>query len=336
MKARERFLKVLAGGAVDRPPVLAANSTATLEQMDRAGASFPGAHRDADLMARLASEALALGLEGVGVPFCQTVELEVLGCEIDFGHDRSAIPGVAKTFQGLVTAADVRVPENLLEKGRIPVILKALELLKEEHGDEAPVLGHVRGPFSVASRLKGLDKMVMMMLEDPQKVTEFVEATSAVTIEYAGAMLDHGADAVTIEEMAAAGNILGPDLFQQFVVPSLTKVIKGLKGPVILHICGSSENILEGMVATGAKCLSIDRKTDAKRAVEIVKGRAVLMGNIDASKTLGYEGPEAVRRETLEALEAGLDIIAPGCLLSPVTSSESIGAMVEAVVGYKK
>lgn len=336
MKARERFLKVLAGEAADRPPVLAASSSATLEQMDRAGASFPQAHRDPELMARLASEALALGLEGVGVPFCQTVELEVLGCEIDFGADRSAIPGVAKTFQGLATAADVKVPEGLLEQGRIPVVLKALELLKEQHGDEVPVIGHVRGPFSVASRLKGLDKMVMMMLEDPQKVTDFVEATSAVTIEYAGAMLDHGADAVTIEEMAAAGNILGPDLFQQFVVPSLTKVIKGLKGPAILHICGSSENILEGMAATGAKCLSIDRKTDAKRAKEIVRGRAVLMGNIDAARTLGYEGPEAVRRETLEALEAGLDIIAPGCLLSPVTSSESIKAMVEAVVGWKR
>ncbi|MBI4344465.1 MAG: MtaA/CmuA family methyltransferase [Euryarchaeota archaeon] len=335
MKARERFLKVLAGEAVERPPVLAASSTATLEQMDRAGASFPQAHRDADLMARLASEALALGLEGVGVPFCQTVELEVLGCEIDFGSDRSAIPGVAKTFPGFAAAAEVRVPENLLKKGRIPVVLRALVLLKERHGD-VPVIGHVRGPFSVASRLKGLDKMVMMMLEDPQKVTEFVEATSAVTVEYAGAMFDHGADAVTIEEMAAAGNILGPDLFQQFVVPSLTEVIKGLKGPAILHICGSSENILEGMVSTGAKVLSIDRKTDAKRAKEIVKGRAALMGNIDAARTLGYEGPEAVRRETLEALEAGLNIIAPGCLLSPITSSESIRAMVEAVVGYGK
>src|SRR3990170_5134056 len=124
MKARERFLRVLAGEAVDRPPVLAASSTATLEQMDRAGAGFPGAHRDADLMARLASEALSLGLEGVGVPFCQTVELEVLGCEIDFGNDRSAIPGVAKSFQGLATAAEVRVPEGLLEHGRIPVVLK--------------------------------------------------------------------------------------------------------------------------------------------------------------------------------------------------------------------
>ncbi len=336
MNARERFENVLEGKEVDRPPVSAANQTATLGQMEACGVSWPEAHRDPEKMAKLASQAwVQIGLEGIGVPFCQTVELEVLGCEVNLGKGKTEIPGIATTFRGYSKVEEIKVPEDLLERGRIPVVLRALELLQKEYGAEIPIRAHLRGPFSIASRLKGLDQMVMMMIENPEGVKAFVDLAQGVTLEYGRALVDHGAQVLSIEEMSAAGNILGADLFRQFVQPALKETIRELDAPVILHICGYGDAILPGMVETGAAVLSIDKKTDARKAVEATRGKAVVLGNVDASRTLGTEGPDAVRKETLEALKAGVDIIGPGCLVPPITPNESLQAMVEAVQGWK-
>jgi [methyl-Co(III) methanol-specific corrinoid protein]:coenzyme M methyltransferase len=304
--------------------------------MEACGVFWPEAHRDPEKMATLAAQAWEqIGIEGIGVPFCQTVELEVLGCEVNLGTEKTQIPGIATTFPGYHDASEVKVPENLLEKGRIPVVSRALELLEAKYDSEVPIRAHLRGPFSIASRLKGLDQTVMMMLEDPEGVKAFVDLAQGVTLEYGRHLLDHGAEVLSIEEMSAAGNILGADLFRQFVQPALQETIRKLKAPVLLHICGYGDAILPAMVETGASALSIDRKTDARKAVEAAGGKVAVMGNVDASRTLGTGGPEAVRQEALEALEAGVDILAPGCLVPPTTPNESLKTMVEAVKGWK-
>ena len=53
-------------------------------------------------------------------------------------------------------------------------------------------------------------------------------------------------------------------------------------------------------------------------------------GNISTSKTLFRGTPEEVRGEVLEALEKGVDVVAPSCGIAASSPLENIQAMVNA------
>jgi [methyl-Co(III) methanol-specific corrinoid protein]:coenzyme M methyltransferase len=332
MTPKERFMKALYFKKVDRPPVTCANQTATVEQMENIGIYWPDAHKDPVKMAKLAAAAWEqIGLEGIGVPFCQTVEAEVLGCKLKWDNKKSSIPSVP--FEGYAKPEDVPIPENLLEQGRIPVVLRALEILKEEYGGKLPIMGHVNGPFSLASHLTDPTNMMKMILRTPDVVPEFCSIAGDVIAEYAGAMYEHGADIVVIEDMVASVDLLGPDFYVKFAAPHDKKLVSRLKGPTILHICGNADSIIDDMIKTGVNCISIDSKTDAKKAVDKSRGKAAVLGNVDAL-TLLSKPQDEIYNSTLEAIKAGVDLVAPACAISPLTSNSNIKTMVDTVIEF--
>jgi [methyl-Co(III) methanol-specific corrinoid protein]:coenzyme M methyltransferase len=84
MNSRQRVLSALDKKSVDRPPVLCVNSTATRAQMEETGLAFSEVHQKAEPMARLALGAyILLGFDAVRLPFCQTIEAEALGCQVN-------------------------------------------------------------------------------------------------------------------------------------------------------------------------------------------------------------------------------------------------------------
>ncbi|WP_456474941.1 MtaA/CmuA family methyltransferase [Candidatus Pyrohabitans sp.] len=330
MIPRERFLRALRLKEVDRPPVLSPNQTATVEQMDNLGIYFPDAYSDAHKMADLASAAWEqAGLEGIGVPFCQTVEAEIFGLEIKWGRRKTDIPEAP--FKGYATPEGVEVPENFLERGRIPVVLEAIEILRERYGEQVPIMGHVIGAFSLAAHLANMEKILKMSIKNPTLVKEFTNLGLEAIAEYANAMLERGADAIVIENMFASVDIMGVRGYVNFAQPFDRELIGKIRGPTILHICGDGTKVIDEMLATGATCLSIDSKTDARHAVQASRGRAAIMGNIDTVYALAFGTPEEVAAETKRAVEAGMDIIAPGCAISPLTPNKNLRAMVETV-----
>ncbi len=330
MTPKERFMKALNLQKVDRPPVTCANQTATLDQMEKIGIYWPEAHKDPFKMARLAAAAWEqLGLEGAGVPFCQTVEAEIFGCEIKWGRKKTDIPQAPS--KGYKSPDGVKVPENILEKGRIPVVLKAIELLSDKYGGEIPIYGHVIGPFSLAAHLAGMEKIMVTAFKNPDVVNEFTHLGVDTIAEYGNAMFDHGADVVVIENMFASVDIMGPQGYARVAAPYDKELINKLKGPTVLHVCGNGTLIIEDMIKTGATCISIDSRTDAKKSVIAAKRKAAIMGNVDTMKVLTYGTPEGVKTDTMRAIEAGIDIVAPGCAISPLTPNKNLKAMVDTV-----
>ena len=96
----ERLERVLAKRSVDRPPVICpggmmnAAVTGVMEGTD--APKLPQAHFSAENMAALAERVrAATGFENLGIPFCMTVEPEILGSRIDPGT-RSCEPKIAE------------------------------------------------------------------------------------------------------------------------------------------------------------------------------------------------------------------------------------------------
>lgn len=335
LSSKDRVMLAISGkkDEVDRIPVTCANQTVTVEQMDNLGVYWPEGHSDAQIMAQLGMGAYKqCGLEVVDAPFDQAVEAEILGCEVDLGKKKESIPSVP--FHGYKEPEEISIPEDFLEKGRIPAILKAIEIMKKEVGEEAPIISHTNGPFSLAGHLAEINKILIMIMRDPEKVKRFSEIGVDLIADYANAQLDAGADMVCIEDMLASTDILSPKMYAEFAAPYNTNCIKKIKGTTILHVCGQGDLIVEPMMNSGATCISVDNKTDMNKAVPTVKGICTIMGNVDTVEALFLGTPEKVKEQATNNIKQGVDLVAPGCAISPITKNENIKAMVEAAIEF--
>ena len=172
MNAKERVMRVLNHQSPDRMPCFGANSAVTYDQMEKVQSFWPEAHEKGEAMAKLALAAHSvLGFDAVRVPFCQTFEAEALGCTLKPGG-KEGIPGINPTPPYTIDDTP-QFPDDFLSRGRIPELLKAVNILKKEVGDEVPVVGGIQGPFSIAGALLETVFLLKATIKAPQKYTPF-------------------------------------------------------------------------------------------------------------------------------------------------------------------
>jgi [methyl-Co(III) methanol-specific corrinoid protein]:coenzyme M methyltransferase len=104
-----------------------------------------------------------------------------------------------------------------------------------------------------------------------------------------------------------------------------------IDGPVILHVCGRTMDRMELFAESGVDVYHFESANDAGEALAKVDGRISLAGNINNPETLLDGTPEEVFRQTREAIEAGLKLIAPECAIPLTTPLTNLRAVVEAV-----
>ena len=335
MTPKERLFNALNDRPIDRIPTFCSgcSQTVTVESMEAIGVYWPEAHRDPAMMAELSASTYDLtGLEIAGVPYCLSVEAEALGCHTDFGTKRDSIPQVTGT--PYTDFAEVEVPENFLSTKRVPVVLEAISLLKERVGDTLPVVAGMTGPFTLAGHLSGIEPMLKGLIRKPDKYLGFVELAAEVGAVYGRALMEAGADVVSIADPSASSDIISPKMFRGIVKPAIAGMVEAIGGTSFLHICGNCTPILGDMADTGVDSICISDKVDARQAKELVAGRAKITGNISTTVSLLLKKPEDVAEECRAAIEAGVDILAPSCGVAPVTPNENIRALVEAARTY--
>jgi len=327
LSLRERVFGALRGGKIDKTPVTSVagcGGTLNVGIQKAVGIYWPQAHKDAKKMARLAIAGHELtGIENVRVPFDFVIEPEALGCDIKWGEKPDSLPSTLG--HPYKTPADLRMPENLLERGRISVVLEALRILKREVGETLPIASTVLAPFTLAGEIVGLTDFIIWPLKEPEKTKKFVEFCTEITIEYAKAQYEAGSHIINVADPTAG--LIGP-LFKDFAKPYLKRVAENLRGMKVLHICGRTDKILAEMAETGFDGLSIEVEDVA--AAKSVVGEVKILGNVSSSKTLFLGKPEDVKAEARKALRSGVNLLEPNCGISPSTPLENIKAMVEA------
>ena len=237
---------------------------ATASAMRRVGRAWPAAHSDARAMAEIVLATRdETGLECLAVPFCMTVEAEALGCTVDMGN-ATVLPHVA--VECLTDPARVGdLPEfDPGRSGRAPVVLEAIERLKSAAGD-APVLGGVLGPVTLAAMVMDAGLFLRLTRRDPAAAEKLIAALEPVVVRFALAQHAAGADCVTVAEPSATGEVLGGKHFEKLAAPALIRVLRALRdggASPILHICGDLRPILP-QVALIAR--SLGRAAGAQR-----------------------------------------------------------------------
>jgi len=328
MTSKERVMAVINHQKPDRMPCFGANSTVTYEQMEKVQAFWPEGHEKAEPMAKQALAAYTmLGFDGVRAPFCQTFEAEALGCKVKSGGTEG-IPGIA--HPPIYTLDDTPVfPNDFLSRGRIPELLKAIAILKKEVGNDAVIVGGIIGPFTIAGSLIETFMLLRATFKAVDKIRPFLEVGQKAGAALANAMIDAGADIISVEDMTASPDLIAPKTYRDLEVEYQARVFETIKVPKILHICGNVDNIVEYMGQTGAEILSLEPKADPEVARRKCGPMMILMGGVDTATTLFMKDAETVKAGAEESIDLGIQILAPGCAVAPGSPLENLLAMVE-------
>lgn len=336
MTHRERVLNLLDRQEIDRIPCFSGMGNVLMDALSRLGLKFDEAQKDSQQMATLAASTYKLTeFECAVVPFDVTFEAEALGCEINF-HETSSEEILYPTVKQpiLEIGQPIEPPDDLLERGRIPLILEAIRLIQKDVGKEIAIGSYVLGPYTLAGALTDLDQLLKLSYKDPTKVKIILESLVDVIATVAQAFTKAGADYITVREMGATTDLISPRLFKTVVLPYLKALLDQITTPKILHICGKTAPILEMMVETGADALSVGQKNDIVQSREKLRGNTLLFGNIDGFGILTKGSPDEIKKTVREAINSGVDAIWPACDIWPTAPLGNIKTLVEATKEY--
>jgi MtaA/CmuA family methyltransferase len=333
---KERLLTVLGGGKADRPPVICPGgmmNAAIVEIMESTGHTLPEAHSDARLMAALAADVHEhTGFENLGIPFCMTVEAEVLGSEVTYGT-LACEPKI--TREVFASAADVQLRDidAMLADGRIATVLEAASLIARRHPD-APLVGNLTGPVSTAASLVDPVTLLKEFRKRPADCHRVLDYVTSLLVKFAERLAENGAPAISIGDPTATAEILGPKVFEEFAVRYLRRITDALHArgvPVIVHICGNMNAARSLLPAINADAISTDAVVNL-RQLKAEYPQLTTMGNL-STYLLEFGPADKVADQTERLVADGVDIISPACGLSTSTSLMLIRAMTGTVKG---
>jgi len=329
MNAKERFLSALRFEPVDRPPVAAVVTGITVGMMEKTGVFWPQAHHDANQLAALAASVWEVcGMECIKLPFGMTVEVEIFGAPIDFGTQDTLPSEVDHIYN---RPDDLEIPTNFMDSGRVPVVLDAISKLQRRYGDEVAIVSSIVGPFALAAKLFGFDNLFPWIITNPDYVRQILDPLKDLSIQYANAQVEAGADAILIGEATCSGDLVSPETYGDFIADLHAEICAAVRAPSILHICGNSTYHIPHIARTGAACYSFDEGINLEMARKHLKGVVALAGYVPTVEVLLQGTPELAYQASLECLANQVDILAPGCSMPQHAPLENIAAMVRAV-----
>lgn len=343
MTPKDRVIAAMNKENLDRPAVAIFTQSATIGQMDKVGAAWPEAHKDAALMAKLAAaQADVFGYEAVRTSFCLTAEAERLGCKV--AVDKKDAAPMIKThpfkFDPMTGEYDdpfsIMSADEFAKEGRVKVVQDAVSMLKKSHGDKYAVVAGNTGPFTLAGHMVSTENLIFGMMMAPEEVDKWVLAVTPIVKVYTQALLDAGADIVQCSEPSASTDMLAPDMFEEAAGSSIKNSLAKVSGMTSLHICGDTYPILDQMAELGVTALSVEEKVDPFKAIEKVAGKIAMVGNVGSVKPLYQGTPAEVKEAAIRSAQAGFNIVSAGCGVASASPDENMQAMVDAIKGYKK
>ena len=297
--------------------------------MDISGYKWPEAHRNPEIMANLAISMYEQGgFENFGVPFCMTIEAEAMGATVDLG-DKTTEPRVIKyPIESVVEWRKLKKMD--LNEGREKVVLDAIKIIKDKNLP-VPIMANLTGPISVASSLMEPMYFYKELVRKKDEAHKFLNFVTENLIEFGKAQLLAGANVITISDPSGTGEILGPRLFKEFMIPYLNRIVDELKDyteGTIIHICGRLKSIYKELNDLHSDVVSFDSISSVTQVLKNVENKAV-MGNV-STLTIQNSTKEEVEKLANACMNLGVDILSPACGIGTKSPIENVRAMVNA------
>src|SRR5438876_443830 len=204
------------------------------------------------------------------------------------------------------------------------------------------------GPWTIAMLLRNPETMLLDTFEDPQFIHDLMRVATDFCKVWGEAIAKTGIG-LSFSEPTASISLISPDNYREFIAPyhkDLVEHFKAKKVGVTTHICGTTYPIYEDLLQVGFSTISfdLDQQADPKlyvdqlaRFMEVAKGRAVAIGNVDATK-FEITSKEAMYADVKRCIDAAARnsafILSTSCEIPPKSDPEIVKWFMDAAHDY--
>ena len=332
--SRDRIVAALKGEYTDRVPVTIMFGPYVARL---AGFTMPEIFHDAQKHAKAHVIAHQMHpTDTIGINREVYLEAEALGATVEYFDDNT--PQLKNHL--LVDKADLRkleIPDSRKNQ-RLGWYLEACERARAELKTVA-VGGSISGPWTLAANLRGLDTLILDTMDDPGFVHELMKFSVAYLKQWGVAVRETGVGG-GIGEAAASCSVISPKIYKTFIQPYHTEIFgyfRERKLNISVHICGYIDPIMEDLLETGIRMISIDSISSLAKLKELSGGKAVIMGNVPPALFVDgtKEEMEAAVKTCIDIAAGGSKyLLSSGCEIPFNSRRENIAYFLEAAEKY--
>lgn len=272
---------------------------------------------------------------------------------------------ISTTLRGMAEAmgTKIRYPEDnisLLEKpvveceedidkltiidpfkdGKLPLLLEALQIIRDRVGDEADIGASMTAPFSACASVVGTERLLKWMRKKPDAVHKVMDIVTRNNEEYIKALGKLGFTTGFCDPVSST-SLLKLEQFREFSLPYFKRNIeachKYLNSKPTVHICGKSHELWEDLVQCGIGNFSIDNIEDLEVAKNEIGDRVTITGNVPPVDVMYLGKREDIFKSVKECIRKAHDskcgyIVCTGCQIpkgTPFENIESLWKLVE-------
>lgn len=263
-----------------------------------------------------------------------TVDTEAFGAKVVFKDTEAPSIPDAPLKPGDIDA--LKAPD--VHSGRVDIFLDAVKEAQNLITDR-PVLGGQLGPFSLAANLVNIQTVLMMTINDKERLHKLVDTATEFLIARAKEYKKAGANGILLAEPTAG--LLSPKVCAEYSDQYVKRIVDSVQDDyffVILHDCGNVKKMGGQMHDTGAKGLHFGNAVKMTDILPQVPSDCLVFGNIDPTTEFCQGTPEHIRQSTLALLDAMKEyphfVLSSGCDIPPKTPVENIEAFYSACEEY--
>jgi uroporphyrinogen decarboxylase len=273
-------------------------------------------------------------------------EAEAFGCRVKYSD--YVVPSIDAHIlnEDKAGLARLKMPDPYTT-ARLPGFLEQCEALVKAKPPTA--IGAVAvGPWTIAMLIRNPETMLLDTFEDPQFIHDLMRVTTEFCKLWGDAIVKTGIG-LSFSEPTASISLVSPDNYREFIAPyhkDLVDYFKAKKVGVTTHICGTTYPIFEDLLQVGFTTVSfdLDQQADPKlyvdqlqRFVEVARGRAVAIGNVDATK-FEKTSKESMYADVKRCIDAAARpsgfILSTSCEIPPKSDPEIVKWFMDAAHEY--
>lgn len=208
----------------------------------------------------------------------------------------------------LRTEDDFKKLKSVDPNKELKYVMDAVSMTKKELNGRVPLIGFSGAPWTLLTYMvegrgsKNYSIVKKMLLDEPALAHRILDKLADVVADYLSAKIEAGANAVQIFD--TWGGILSQDMFQEFSLRYIEKIISKIKRngePVIVFPKGVHHSH-DKIIAAGADVIGLDWTANLGEVRKAVNGKAALQGNMDPAVL--NSSLDSIKRETIKVLES--------------------------------
>lgn len=341
LSAGQRIKKYLSGEPVDHLPYALALPEPALANIY--GYTLYEYEKDNDVFIDIIKRRTEdLGLEGANV----RLSLRTMGaaCGSNLVFPENGLDYIDDHVLKDYANFDFKLPDPYNNPILSPLLERAIRV-QEEFPDMQVTTGVV-GPLSTAVAIRPIEMFLKDTKKDPDNAKRLLDFSVEASLRWVEVFTKEvGKGSASISEPVTTTDIISLKQFEEFSLPYLEKMVKGLFEITgfkpSLHICGHTKAIWPYLRDLEISSFSVDNCEDMRETKEAFGDKMLIVGNVPPVEVLRFGSAQDVYESVKDCIEKAGDspkgyMISSGCQVAIGTPLENLKAYVSAVEKYGK